>query len=125
VYETLLTRAGEALAAGQATIIDAVHATPEERAAVEALARANGVPFAGHWLEASTERMTARISARRDDASDATAEVLERQLTYDLGEVTWSRLDASGSIESTLAAARRMFEEAGLADCEPGASVPS
>jgi aminoglycoside phosphotransferase family enzyme len=125
VYETLLVRAGAALAAGQATIVDAVHAIPEERAAVEALARANGVPFAGLWLEASTERMTTRISARRDDASDATIEVLERQLTYDLGEVAWSRLDASGSIEATLAAARRMLEEAGLADCDEGTSMPS
>ena len=125
VYETLLARAGEALAAGQAVIVDAVHATPAERAALKAVADANGARFAGLWLEAPAERMAARITARRGDASDATVQVLERQLAYELGAIAWPRLDASGPVGATRAAAVRLLSETGLADCGTGAEVPS
>ena len=33
-------------------IADAVYGDPEQRAAIEAVAAARGVPFAGIWLEA-------------------------------------------------------------------------
>jgi aminoglycoside phosphotransferase family enzyme/cytidylate kinase len=117
VYRTLRARAGEALAAGQAVIVDAVHATPGERAALEAVAEAHNVRFAGLWLEAPAERMAARIEARRGDASDATVQVLERQLAYELGPIAWPRLDASGPAVASSAAAARMLSETGFADC--------
>ena len=47
VYDELARRARTALGAGRAVIVDGVYAKPEERAAVEALARDLGVPFHG------------------------------------------------------------------------------
>lgn len=104
VYHTLIDSAREVAATGQAAIADAVFAAPEERDAIAAAARAAGVAFTGIWLEAPPERLAERIDARRDDASDATVEVLRRQLAYDLGAIEWHRVDASGRPEDIAAA---------------------
>lgn len=96
VYAALMEAARRIAQAGHAVIVDAVFARPEERAAIEAAARAAGVDFTGIWLEAPAARLEARIAARRGDASDATVEVLRRQLAYDLGPIAWHRVDASG-----------------------------
>jgi predicted kinase len=43
----------------------------------------------------------------RGDASDASAEVLRLQLGHDPGALDWTRIDAGGDPDETLAAARR------------------
>jgi aminoglycoside phosphotransferase family enzyme/predicted kinase len=106
VYRAQLAAAGEALAAGQAVILDAVFGRPGEREAAAGLAAALGVPFAGLWLEADAAVLEARIAARRDDASDATVAVVRRQLERDPGPIGWPRLAAGGSLEVLAAAAR-------------------
>ena len=50
--------------------------------------------------------MERRIRARRGDASDATADILARQLTQDPGPIDWLRVDAGAGPEQCLAAAR-------------------
>ncbi len=50
--------------------------------------------FDGLWLEAPAEVMIERVERRRGDASDATAEVVRRQLEWDLGDVGWTRVSA-------------------------------
>lgn len=112
VYGTILDLAEAALEAGHGVIADAVHARPEERAALESVAAKHGVPFTGLWLEAPRETMERRIRERLRDASDATIEVLRRQLALPLGEISWRRVDASGGFESTLAAVRRALAAA-------------
>jgi hypothetical protein len=59
------------------------------------------------WLDAGSETMAARIGARQGDASDATAEILSRQLRRDPGPIDWTRIDAGGGLEASLSAARR------------------
>ncbi len=97
-----------ALAAGQAVILDAVHSHPDGRAAAEALARDAGVPFAGFWLDAPAEALVARVAARQGDASDATVEVVRRQLAggppQDHG---WRSLDAGAELATVVAEARQ------------------
>ncbi|MHA7063003.1 bifunctional aminoglycoside phosphotransferase/ATP-binding protein [Azospirillum argentinense] len=104
VYAGLLERARTALAAGHAVVLDAVHARPEERAAAAALAAEAGVRFDGIWLDAPLDTRIARIAGRRGDASDATAEVAERQTVYDLGPLEWLRTNAGRDAGETLAA---------------------
>lgn len=106
VYAEMRARAEATLAAGHAAILDAVHARPAERDAAEAIARRAGVPFRGLWLDVPAEVMAQRIAARRADASDATVTVLERQLGYDTGAITWTRLPAAAGLDDTLAAAQ-------------------
>lgn len=105
-YAAVFAEAEGCLAAGWPVIVDGVFARPEEREAAEALAARAKVPFVGLWLEAAVDQLEARIANRQDRVSDATADVLHRQLTYDIGAVTWHRLSSSGAPEATLAAAR-------------------
>lgn len=106
VYAALLEKARAALAAGHSVILDAVYAKPEERAAVAALANAMELPFTGFWLEADPTVLKARVTARKGDASDATAEIVARQLSYDLGPMDWVVLPGGADKATTLAAAR-------------------
>ena len=108
VYAVLYEKARHVLAAGHAVIVDAVFAKPEERATVEAVATELGLRFQGLWLTASSETLLNRVAARRGDASDATSEVVRRQLGWHLGSFaeTWTEFDTSGSVEETLQKAR-------------------
>ncbi|MCC7272561.1 MAG: AAA family ATPase [Alphaproteobacteria bacterium] len=112
VYERLRRDAATALAAGRSAIVDAVHADPAERAAVEAVAARLGVPFRGIWLEAPAPTLVARVEARRGDASDADAAVVRRQLGYDIGTLAWPAVTATGDRDAVVDAARRLIDPA-------------
>ena len=107
VYRDLCARATLALRAGYSVVIDAVALREGERRSFAAVAAAAGVPFTGLWLDAPAETMMAHIAGRRSDASDASREVLGQQLARDPGALDWSRIDAGGDPDATLAAARR------------------
>ena len=109
VYAACFARAEKALAAGHSVILDAVFAEEGERRAAAELARRTRANFAGLWLEAPADVLTARVAARKGDASDATPEVVTRQLGYDLGTIDWQRADASGTPAETLARVREML----------------
>jgi len=104
VYAALAERAAAVLSAGHAVLVDAVHDRPDGRARLAAVAKAAGVPFRPVWLEAPAEALRRRVAGRRDDASDADAAVLERQLAALLPVEDWPRVDASGSPEATAGA---------------------
>jgi predicted kinase len=107
VYAELLRKARLAAAAGHGVVVDAVFARAEERAAFERMAAEIGVPFRGLWLTAPREVLLARVGARIGDASDATPDVVKRQLAGDVGAMSWAAVDAGGDAAQTLAAARR------------------
>ncbi len=96
VFGELAATAEAALRSGHAVIADAAFLRPEERAAIEAAARAAGVRFDGVWLTAPRAVLEARIAARTGDASDADAAVLQAAAARDAGAVTWRVLDAAG-----------------------------
>lgn len=95
VYETLYRRAASLLRAGHSVIADALFSRPADRLAIETIARQCGVPFRGFWLAAPYEVLAARIAARRNDASDATVDVLKRQMETPPGAMDWYTLDAT------------------------------
>jgi predicted kinase len=104
-YETLYNDAQRALEAGHTVIADAVFSKPEERTAIEAVAQKSGLPFNGLWVSASPEIMAERIAKRKGNVSDATVEVLQQQLNYDLGTVSWNKVDSSGPGKATVTSA--------------------
>lgn len=113
-YAQLLDKARRALGAGHAAIVDAVFSKAAERAAIEAVARDLGRPFAGLWLAAPAETLFARVEARRGDASDADRAVVDEQLSYDIGEMAWISLDAGGTPSQSLEEAKKALRAAGI-----------
>jgi uncharacterized protein len=103
VYRKLLEEARLALKAGMPAIVDAVFAATDEREAITALAAENNVPFTGIWLEAPRELLHKRVNERLGDISDADAAVVDRQLSYALGDLDWHRISATESPDSVLA----------------------
>jgi uncharacterized protein len=97
VYAAVLDMAKLALLAGHSVIVDAVFARADERESMERVAGECGALFDGLWLEAPAEVMIERVEGRRGDASDATAEVVRRQLEWDLGEIGWRRVSTAGA----------------------------
>src|SRR4029077_7129775 len=100
VYAALIEKARRATAAGHSAIVDGVFAQPAERAAIGKAA--GNAAFQGVFLTASLEARLARVGARTGDASDADAKVARMQDEFDLGRITWSKVDASGTAEDTL-----------------------
>jgi uncharacterized protein len=97
VYQALFDQSAAMLASGHGAITDGVFAREDERRTIEAIAARRDVPFAGLWLEAPLPLLEQRVERRRDDASDATVDVVRQQQDYDIGRMTWCRIDASGS----------------------------
>lgn len=110
VYAVLRERAEAVLAAGHAVIVDAVHQRPDERADIAAVAHESGVDFLGLWLEAPVEALADRVTARRGDASDATAEVVRWQAGREAGPLDWVRLDSTQAPADVLAQARARLD---------------
>ncbi len=102
VYARVLRKTMIALRAGHTVIVDAVFLHEAERTAIEQLAADAGALFAGLWLEAEEERLVERVSARKGDASDATAEVVRHQVERLAGPVSWHRINAGGALQQTV-----------------------
>ena len=111
-YQRLRELSARALAAGQSVIVDAAHRKPEERAGADDAARA-GADFTGLWLEAPTGIRMARVSQRRNDASDAGPEIAAAQTQEVVGPMAWLRLDASQPMASLVERARAAIERRG------------
>ncbi|MEQ8773312.1 MAG: AAA family ATPase, partial [Erythrobacter sp.] len=110
VYARVLDEARAVLEAGQSVIIDAAFLKPEERGEVSSLARRMGCAFTGIWLEAPGDLLRERVAARRDDASDADAAVVENQLDRDIGAIgDWHKVDASGTPQEVAARLAPIF----------------
>ena len=54
------------------------------------------------WLEAPQSTLIARAEGRRDDASDANADVIRIQQQQGTGVMTWQRVEATPSSEMVL-----------------------
>lgn len=115
VYVRLIELARQCLAAGRAVIVDAVFARESERVSIAAVAKDFAVPFTGLWLEAPPTLLRDRVEVRARaaaDASDATAQIVENQHDYALGDIAWCRLDASRAPGLVLATARDVLDTA-------------
>jgi aminoglycoside phosphotransferase family enzyme/predicted kinase len=106
VYRGLIDKAARVARAGHSAIIDAVFAQAPERAAIETAAAAAHADFHGVFLVADLETRLHRVGTRGPDASDADTAIARKQEEFDLRGLTWTKLDASGSPEQTVANVR-------------------
>jgi predicted kinase len=105
VYATLAERAAVIVRGGHSAVVDAVYARASDRQVIEQVAAAASVPFIGLWLEAPEPVLIARTEQRRNDPSDADANVIRTQSAQGAGEIAWCRIDASLSASSVLSRA--------------------
>ncbi|MGB9366024.1 MAG: AAA family ATPase [Xanthobacteraceae bacterium] len=109
VYAALGAKACRIIGAGHSAVVDAVFAREGERVAIEQIVSTCGVTFHGLFLVADLETRIARVATRTGDASDADANVARQQEAYDLGALTWTKVDASGAPTQTLDHARAVL----------------
>jgi hypothetical protein len=112
VYAVVADKARRILAAGHSAIVDAVFARPQERDALAEVAKATKIPLQGLFLTADLATRMARVGGRANDASDADAAVAAAQERYDLGPLTWAKIDASGTPVDSLERAQRALSVA-------------
>lgn len=101
VYARLYERAELVLKAGHSVVVDAVFARPEERAAIAAIAGRLASRQELIWLSAPPDVLKRRVASRSDDASDATPDVVEKQLRHDPGTIDWTVVAAGATAEET------------------------
>jgi len=95
VYQEMAWRAGFILSQGGSVVADAVFDRPTDRSRIRQSALDREVPFQGIWLEAAPEVLWQRVEQRSGSASDATVDILSRQLQRDAGDIGWLKLDAA------------------------------
>jgi len=101
VYADLAVRAIRIMRANHSVIIDATFASGDARHTIERSASAAGMAPVGLFMVADTKTRIARIAQRGPDVSDADARLARAQETYDLDDMTWATVDASGPFEQT------------------------
>jgi aminoglycoside phosphotransferase family enzyme/predicted kinase len=109
VYASLAYKARRVIGAGHSAIVDAVFARAGERTMIADAA--DGAAFHGLFLTADLAVRVARVGGRTGDASDADASVARTQEQYDLGDMNWSEVDASGTPEDTLRKAKDSLKD--------------
>ncbi len=94
VYNEISWRTRLILAQDGAVVADAVFDKSDNRKLIEHAAREKGCPFSGFWLEADPALLWQRVEARRGGASDATLDVLAKQLSGKHDPIDWAKLNA-------------------------------
>jgi uncharacterized protein len=110
VYASLRRMAAIVTSARQSVIVDAVHAGAQERNALAEVAGATQSSFAGLCLNAPLELLRQRVADRVHDASDATPDVVTRQVAEVRGDNDWHVLDASKPVAALVAEAQAVLK---------------
>jgi aminoglycoside phosphotransferase family enzyme/predicted kinase len=119
VHTRMCARAERILRAGHSVVMDATYLLEADRAALAGLAGRVGVQLEGLWLDAPLPTLQMRVSQRKNDASDADAEVVRAQAVTTVPPLDWTKIDASGDPEAAVRAASASLSG------QQGAAAPS
>ena len=112
VYALMRQKATVLLRKGFPVILDALFYSPKERKMAEKLAKDMDVPFVGLWLEAPLDVRAERVQKRQNNPSDVKSkEVLEEQLSKDLGTITWFKISTHKDKDKTVQNARKVLKK--------------
>lgn len=113
-YQEFNRRVIENVQAGKLVLSDSVFATPFGREGLEAGVRQAGGRFYGYWLDVPADSLRARVNGRFKDVSDADERVLNLQLSFQLGQIGWRKIDASGNEGAALSDMLNVLRKEGL-----------
>ncbi|AZO71741.1 MULTISPECIES: bifunctional aminoglycoside phosphotransferase/ATP-binding protein [unclassified Mesorhizobium] len=114
VYRQIAWRAELILAEGGSVVADAVFDNPGDRDRIKRVANDRAIPFAGFWLMADPSVLWRRVSERKGGPSDATVDILSRQLQRDAGPLTWRKISANRDVAEITAEMMIFLEGAAL-----------
>ena len=109
-FKVLFDEVAFGLQCGYPVIADAVFSNPGYRSEIAEIARNQGAPFIGIWLEATSKNKFERIKSRKRDVSDADAWVLGLQMKYKLGRIDWVKVDSNVSSDEILTTALKLID---------------
>ncbi|SFU21456.1 bifunctional aminoglycoside phosphotransferase/ATP-binding protein [Mesorhizobium sp. YR577] len=95
VYREMAWRAGLILSQAGVVIADAVFNKRAHRESIEKEANDRALPFLGIWLEADPAVLWQRVEERKGGPSDATIDILSKQLQRHVEGIDWHRLNAA------------------------------
>jgi predicted kinase len=98
VYRQIAWRTQLILAEGGSVVADAVFDKSEDRDNIERIASEANVRFAGFWLVADPSVLWCRVKERKGGPSDATVDILSRQLQRDPGTLSWHKIEADRTV---------------------------
>ncbi|MBE1264339.1 AAA family ATPase, partial [Salmonella enterica subsp. enterica serovar Derby] len=110
VYRQMAWRAGLILSEGGAVVADAVFDRPADRSRIEKTASDRNVSFSGFWLQADPLVLWQRVSERIGGPSDATIDILSRQLQRNATQSSWRKVNADRKLADIVAELRRFSE---------------
>lgn len=113
VYASLIARAMALREMGCAVIVDAVFSHPGRRSDLEDAAHAAGITLEAFWIEVPAPILRERVTRRQGGPSDATLDVLERQLQKELGALGWTRVDGARDPHKVVADIAQRLAEPG------------
>jgi len=112
VYKQMELCAKAILQTGHSVILDAVLDREIDQKSFEQVATDLHLPFTGIWLNVDQQVMKKRIEGRSRDASDATVQVLEQQISRNNKKnSTWHQLDGSGTPQQSLNYSLELLEQ--------------
>jgi len=94
VYRQMVWRSELILSQGGCVVTDAVFDKEIDRDRIEKVAHDRGIAFADFWLAADPLVLWQRVSERKRGPSDATVDILSRQLQRNIAQPTWRRVEA-------------------------------
>ncbi|MFC3477428.1 AAA family ATPase [Halobacterium litoreum] len=110
VYDELFSRAEDAVADGDAVVLDGTFKRREYRGRARRAAEELGVPFTLVRVACEEDVVRERIRARSGDASDADFEIHQQyREEFESLAGEHARVDNSGTLEETLAQVDRLF----------------
>ena len=100
VYQEMVWRVRLILAGGGTVIANAVFEKARNRQLIEKAAAEGQRAFSAFWLHGDPALLRRRVAKRVGGASDATADILERQLSHEIDDIDWVRIDAGQPTEA-------------------------
>lgn len=112
VYAELGHRSQTILNEGASVLVDAVFDRPGRRSDIAHAITETGHMFTGVWLDAEPDALRDRVRHRRGGPSDATVDVLDRQLARHTGPIDWHRVSTDRPVAKAVSAIRELIENA-------------
>lgn len=100
VYQEMVWRVRLILAEGGTVVANAVFEKAHNRQMIEKAAAEGRHAFSAFWLHGDPALLHRRVATRVGGTSDATVDILVRQLSHEIGDIEWLRMDASQPTEA-------------------------